>query len=84
LKPSGIIPSPRRGHSAVNFGNFIIIFGGVNENYLNDMFYFYPSKKVFKKIENVKGELPKLCNLKGVLGPDNTVYYFGGYNNKGL
>lgn len=42
LKPKGVRPSPRHGHSMNVLHGYLIVFGGQDDNgkYLNDVFIF--------------------------------------------
>lgn len=49
LKVSGEIPKARRRHSACFLGNSMLVFGGFNGEYYNDLHYIsikFPKKKL--------------------------------------
>jgi len=50
LKVAGEAPKPRRRHSACFLGNSMLVFGGFNGEYYNDLHYInikIPKKKLF-------------------------------------
>ena len=60
------------------------MYGGVDEDYLNDMYFFYPNENRFVRVYPKGVEPPRLSNAECVLSEEGSVYYFGGYSLTGL
>jgi N-acetylneuraminic acid mutarotase len=74
----GNIPSPRQGHSILEFDNEILLFGGANTQYFNDLYSFNPMNQRWSKLPNMDIEPRKWFGMAPVR--DN-VYIFGGDGN---
>jgi N-acetylneuraminic acid mutarotase len=52
IKPFGTVPKPRSHHSCVTFSNFLLIFGGKNENKIyNDLYKFNFDEEIWSSIQ---------------------------------
>ena len=69
---------------AVLYGNIIIYFGGVGEEFFNDLFFFYIESGLFKKMNYNGIKMPKMANMQAVLTQNSQIYIFGGYDSTGL
>ena len=84
IENKGKVPSPRMGHSAVLYGNKMIIYGGEsNDGFKNDMFEFDIAKKEWKKFEFYNKVATSRANHGAVIDNNGRMFIFGGYSEKG-
>ena len=81
----GDIPSPRRFHSAVEFGYQLIIYGGESSTGLkNDLYSFDTTTGRWTHIHLPEGPLTKIgISGHGVVAYNDTLIIFGGYTEVG-
>lgn len=74
----GPIPKSRHGHRAISFKDMMIIFGGGNDGFINELHVFRTSNNQWY-VPNMKGELPPGCAAYGfATDGSNRVLLFGG------
>lgn len=79
----GTPPTARAFHKAVNFGNKIIFYGGINDDgALNDYYVYNTSEKSW--ITNIiDGDIPdKLSYISLNLYDNEALLMFGGFQNE--
>eukprot|EP01080_Neovahlkampfia_damariscottae_P002499 gene2499-3205_t len=82
IKPSGNIPTPRSHHTCIRYSNFILVFGGKNENKIfNDLYKFNFDEEIWSSIqlESLPFLYEHTCNLNLT-----TMFIFGGKDKSNL
>ncbi|KAJ6240983.1 leucine-zipper-like transcriptional regulator 1 [Anaeramoeba flamelloides] len=81
LKTYGQKPEERAGHTSVVVGHKMIVFGGYNHKWLNDLYKF---ESGISRWENVNscGKKPPGCYGHSAVCHEGCIYFFGGYSNK--
>ncbi len=75
------IPSKRWGHAAATFDNKVYIFGGRNENDVNDIYCFDPENSEWQEIE-VQGYKPQPRRRHSAVFISSALVVFGGFDGQ--